>query len=80
MVAALVTACRRKSAMARCPASGATSTAHQIFLDLEPQAPLQFAFEPPGCQLHLWREGAGLVSHTAMFGDWPGPYPFRAAS
>ena len=19
----------------------------------------------------------GLVSHTAMFGDWPGPYPFR---
>jgi 3',5'-cyclic-AMP phosphodiesterase len=36
-------------------------------------------FEPPGYQLQLWREGAGLVSHTAVFGDRPGPYPFRAA-
>jgi hypothetical protein len=28
-------------------------------LDLEPQAPLQFVFEPPGYQLHLWREANG---------------------
>jgi len=36
-------------------------------------------FEPPGYQLQLWREGAGLVSHTAVSGDRPGSYPFRAA-
>ncbi len=59
-------------------AGTAPSTAHQVSLDLEPQAPLQFVFEPPGYQLHLWREGMGLVSHTAIFGDWPGPYPFHA--
>ena len=59
-------------------AGTAPSTAHQVSLDLELQAPLQFVFEPPGYQLHLWREGMGLVSHTAIFGDWPGPYPFHA--
>ncbi len=59
-------------------AGTAPSTAHQVALDLDPQSPLQFIFEPPGYQLHLWREEAGLVSHTATFGDWPGPYPFRA--
>jgi 3',5'-cyclic AMP phosphodiesterase CpdA len=59
-------------------AGTAPSTAHQVRLDLDPGAPLQFIFEPPGYQLHFWRDGAGLVSHTAIFGDWPGPYPFRA--
>ena len=58
-------------------AGTAPSTAHQIRLDLRPEAPLSFIFEPPGYQLHLWRDG-GLVSHTAVFGDWPGPYPLRA--
>ena len=59
-------------------AGTAPSTAHQIRLDLRSGAPLRFMFEPPGYQLHLWRDGAGLVSHTAVFGDWPGPYPLRA--
>jgi 3',5'-cyclic AMP phosphodiesterase CpdA len=54
------------------------STAHQLVLALNPGTPAQFTFEPPGYQLHLWREGAGLVSHTAVFGDWPGPYPYNA--
>lgn len=54
------------------------STAHQLVLDITPGAPAEFAFEPPGYQLHFWRDGVGLVSHTAVFGDWPGPYPFRA--
>ncbi|HML10303.1 MAG TPA: phosphodiesterase [Stellaceae bacterium] len=53
------------------------STAHQLVLDTTPGAPAEFCFEPPGYQLHFWREGVGLVSHTAVFGDWPGPYPFR---
>jgi 3',5'-cyclic-AMP phosphodiesterase len=56
-----------------CPA-----TAHQLVLAVDPAAPAEFTFEPPGYQLHLWRDGAGLVSHTAVFGDWPGPFPYRA--
>lgn len=58
-------------------AGTAPSTAHQIRLDLRSGGPLGFVFEPPGYQLHLWRGGA-LVSHTELFGDWPGPYPLRA--
>ncbi|HTQ33710.1 MAG TPA: phosphodiesterase [Stellaceae bacterium] len=59
-------------------AGTAPSTAHQLVLDTTPGAPAEFAFEPPGYQLHFWREGVGLVTHTAVFGDWPGPFPFRA--
>src|SRR5437899_7828993 len=54
-------------------AGTAPSTAHQLALNLLPDAPLGFAFEPPGYQLHLWRDGIGLVSHTAVLGDWPSP-------
>jgi Icc protein len=61
-------------------AGTAPSTAHQIRLDLTPEAPLRFMFEPPGYQLHLWREDSGLVTHTAVFGDWPGPHPLRPAA
>jgi Icc protein len=59
-------------------AGTAPSTAHQLVLNISPGAPAEFTFEPPGYQLHLWRDGIGLVSHTAVFGDWRGPYPFRA--
>lgn len=55
---------------ATCP-----STAHQVTLDLTPDAPSSFALEPPGFQLHLWRDGA-LVSHTRPIGRYEGPYPF----
>ena len=55
-------------------AGTAPSPAHQIVLDLRPEARLSFAFEPPGYQLHYWREGAGLVTHTVSIGDWQGPY------
>jgi 3',5'-cyclic-AMP phosphodiesterase len=57
-------------------AGTAPSTAHQIVLDLRPEARLSFAFEPPGYQLHYWREEAGLITHTAAIGDWPGPYRY----
>jgi 3',5'-cyclic AMP phosphodiesterase CpdA len=55
-------------------AGTAPSTAHQIVLDLRPESRLSFVLEPPGYQLHYWREGIGLVTHTAAIGDWQGPY------
>lgn len=58
-------------------AGTAPSTAHQFQLNLEPAARLRLMFEPPGYQLHLWRDGDGLVTHTVPLGDWPGPYPLR---
>jgi Icc protein len=57
-------------------AGTAPSTAHQIVLDLRPEARLCFAFEPPGYQLHYWCEEIGLITHTAPIGDWPGPYRY----
>jgi 3',5'-cyclic AMP phosphodiesterase CpdA len=57
-------------------AGTAPSTAHQIALDLRPEARLCFTLEPPGYQLHLWREGMGVVTHTATIGEWPGPHPY----
>ena len=55
-------------------AGTAPSTAHQVTLDLRSNEPLTFAFEPPGYQLHYWREEVGLVTHTAQIGDWPRLY------
>src|SRR6266404_5679035 len=51
------------------------STAHQLRLDLTAEAPLRFMFEPPGYQLHLWEAESGLVTHTAVLDEWPGPAP-----
>ena len=57
-------------------ASTAPSPSHQVALDLADDAASRFVMEPPGFQLHLWREGGGVVSHTAAIGDFAGPYPF----
>lgn len=57
-------------------ASTCPSPAHQVALDLDRDAPSQFMLEPPGYQLHWWNEHTGLVSHTAVIGDFEGPYPF----
>jgi 3',5'-cyclic AMP phosphodiesterase CpdA len=57
-------------------ASTAPSPSHQVALDLADDAAARFLLEPPGFQLHLWREGAGVVTHTAAIGDFAGPYPF----
>lgn len=56
-------------------ASTCPGAAHQISLDLRPNAALHFNFEPPGYQLH-WQGAHGLVTHHALIGDFPGPYPF----
>ena len=58
-------------------AGTAPSTAHQLLLDLEPDSPAShFVMEPAGYQLHRWEEAGGLVTHTAVVGSYPGPYPF----
>ena len=57
-------------------ASTSPSPSHQVALDLADDAASRFVMEPPAFQLHLWREGIGLVSHTAAIGDFAGPYPF----
>jgi 3',5'-cyclic AMP phosphodiesterase CpdA len=57
-------------------ASSCPSPALQVALDLRSGGPDCFVLEPPGFQLHLWREGR-LISHTAVMGDFAGPYPFR---
>lgn len=57
-------------------ASTSPSPSHQVALDLADDARSQFVMEPPGFQLHLWKEGAGLVSHVAAIGRFDGPYPF----
>jgi len=52
------------------------SVAHQIELDLRPEAPGAIVLEPPAYQLHRWDARTGLASHTAYVDIAPGPYPF----
>jgi 3',5'-cyclic AMP phosphodiesterase CpdA len=54
-------------------AGTAPSTAHQTRLDLVPGERISFTFEPPGYQLHVWQGESGLVTHTAVFGEWDAP-------
>ena len=61
------------------PALCCPSPAHQVALDLDPNAPSAFRMEPPGFMLHWW-SGTGLVSHTATIGQYEGPYPFFDAT
>jgi 3',5'-cyclic AMP phosphodiesterase CpdA len=57
-------------------ASTCPAPCHQVALDLRTNGPSAFVLEPPGYQLHTWIEGTGLVTHTAVIGDYDGPYPF----
>ena len=57
-------------------ASICPGVAHQVELDLSPEAPSQFVMEPPAFQLHMWDPEVGLISHTAYVGEFDGPYPF----
>ena len=54
----------------------APSIAHQLPLDLRPDGPQAFVFEPPAFMLHQWREGQGLVSHMQYIGDFGTPISF----
>ena len=57
-------------------ASTCPSPAHQVALDIAPDAADNYILEPPGFQLHWWN-GHALVTHTAYVGEFEGPYPFR---
>ena len=56
-------------------ASTCPGTAHQLALELGERPTLQYIMEPPGYQLHWWHDDA-LVTHHAVIGEYPGPYPF----
>ena len=58
-------------------ASTAPSPAHQVCLDLSPQAASQWVLEPPGFKLHTLSSSGCLVSHTVPCGTFDGPYPFH---
>lgn len=62
--------------VAQAIASMAPSVAHQVELDLRPDAPSAFVLEPPAYQLHHWSAEHGFVTHTAYVEDYPGPFPF----
>jgi len=58
----------------------APSPAHQVALDLDPDAASRFRMEPPGYLLHWWHPVHGLVTHLAASGDYGALHPFFDAS
>jgi len=54
----------------------APSTAHQVCLDLAPDAASAFVMEPPGFLIHAWSDTGLVVTHQAAIGVFDGPYPF----
>ena len=52
------------------------ATAHQVALDLKPDGPSAFVFEPPAYLLHSYTPQTGLVTNMAYVERFPGPYPF----
>ncbi len=58
-------------------ASTSPAPAHQVCLDLAPDAPSQWTLEPPAFRVHAWNPAERrLVSHLASCGRFDGPYPF----
>jgi len=55
--------------VAHAAALSAPSTAHQVALDLAPDAPLAITQEPAGWLIHAWGPGLPLISHLAQAGD-----------
>ncbi len=53
------------------------SVAHQVTLDLTPEGPASFCFEPPAYLIHALHEGE-IVSHQAYVERHAGPFPFLA--
>jgi 3',5'-cyclic AMP phosphodiesterase CpdA len=58
-------------------ASTCPGPAHQVTLDLDPDAASTFMMEPPGFRILAWTEKTGVVTHLAASGSFDGPYPFH---
>lgn len=58
-------------------ASTSPAPAHQVTLDLSPDAASTFTMEPPGFRVLAWTPETKLVSHIAAAGRFAGPYPFH---
>lgn len=50
--------------------------AHQVCLDLDPDAPSAWTLEPPSFRVHALEQGR-LISHLAPIGEFDGPHPFH---
>jgi 3',5'-cyclic AMP phosphodiesterase CpdA len=58
-------------------ASTAPAPAHQVCLDMAPDAPSAWTLEPPGFRIHAWDGHGRVVTHLAPSGSFEGPYPFH---
>lgn len=59
-------------------ASTCPGPAHQVTLNLDPQAASDWVLEPPGFRVLAWDQQAGrVVSHMAAAGHHEGPFPFH---
>ncbi|MFN5542100.1 MAG: phosphodiesterase [Betaproteobacteria bacterium] len=56
----------------------APAPAHQICLDLSPDASSAWTLEPPGFVLHALSDANLLSSHVVASGQFGGPYPFHS--
>lgn len=55
----------------------APGPAHQVCLDLDPDAESAWTLEPPSFRVHAWNpQERRLVTHLAASGAFEGPYPF----
>ena len=61
-------------------ASTAPATAHQVCLDLSPDAISAWTLEPPGFRLHTLASSGRVVTHLMHSGIFDGPYPFHNSS
>ncbi|WP_321909039.1 MULTISPECIES: phosphodiesterase [unclassified Paraburkholderia] len=61
-------------------ASAVPAPAHQVTLDLAPDAPSTFTLEPPAFALHRYDPNGGIVTHHEYVETFDGPYPFYEPS
>lgn len=57
--------------------STAPSPAHQVCLDLAPDAASAWILEPPAFHLHAFSGPGRMVTHVAAIGAYEGPFPFH---
>ncbi|GHC54184.1 3',5'-cyclic adenosine monophosphate phosphodiesterase CpdA [Alcaligenes pakistanensis] len=55
----------------------APSVAHQVCLDLAPDAASAWTLEPPGYAVHALNAQGHIVTHTATVGEFEGPFAFH---